>query len=437
LQTIYESFKPIRNKREDGISIISLGLVLVFWASLFSSGIFELVGRIMGQIIILVCWVLSLTVFGKNAWRIALHNASAHSLELMLLVIFVIVNLTHLLLNNGDMAYTYFVRSILILVVFLTVVIHLRMNIADYKKTVIFIIIVFGIISAYVTPILFATPFIARLYEFTDGEIPWFGSWSFFMPLAITMPCFMSVTSKQKGILKPFLSICCLSIGIMIILSTFAASIILMLMGLMGLLLFSVKNKAKLVAIIGFIFLILILVVNFVDFSDDLPQVAKMVEKIQTIFTYKADLAGDDNDPRIRASFVQVSVNTFLKNPFFGAGLYGTTEGNIIGAHSGIIDGLAQYGVFGIMWYFGFIILGFRRLIIYLRAKADSLNRARLVTILLFLIGALGNPVLTETSFCTLVIILALSPIQTIYSKRVPSAVNRYTSNHEKSQPIV
>lgn len=201
----------------------------------------------------------------------------------------------------------------------------------------------------------------------------------------------------------------------MIILSTFAASIILLIGGFLGLLFFSIKKKVQFLLISGTVFFVFFILVKFYDYSEDMPQVAAMVDKIGTIFTYKSDLANDDNDPRIRASLMQKSIKAFLENPFFGTGLYSSGKngeyGNLIGQHSGIMDGLAQYGIFGIIWYFGFLYLGLRRLLIYIRLNSSWQNKARLITFLLFIVGAMGNPVLIENSFASLVFILTLSPI--------------------------
>jgi len=399
---------------KDAISFISLLVIMVFWASLFSAGIFEIIGQIKGQVIILGIWVITLIFFGRNALEVAYKKIITHSLELFLLFVFVIVNVIHLLLGNGDMAYINFVESLILLCLYLTVLVHLKNSIKTYNRTVIFIMIIFGLNSIYVIPILFSNPFIAKLYDFGNGEITWFGSWSFFMPLAISMPCFIAIASRQNWVFRIFLYVVCISISLMIIISTFAASIILLLAGFVGLLLFSIKRKVKFILICSFIFLFITLCIKFYDFSE-VPQIEAMVDKIGTIFTYKADLGNDDNDPRIRASLMQVSVNTFLQNPFFGAGLYGAREdgSDIIELHSGIIDSLAQYGLFGMMWYFGFIFIGFRRLIIYLRSNPSSLiDQARLITLFLFLIGAMANPALIQTSFCTLLFILALSPVR-------------------------
>ncbi len=390
-------------------------LIFLFWASLYNTAIFVIFGGISGQIILLSVWLISLFLINKKLLKIAKENIIRHSVEIIFLTVFLIINLIYLLIDYGDFAYEYFVRVLLLLILHITIIIHLKGNLKLFNKLINFIIILFGAISIYVIPILFNNPFIARFNEFSDGEIPWFGSWSFFMPLAISMPCFITVASYQKhNVYRRILYILCISICIMIFFSTFAASIILLLLGIFILFFLNLKSKSKFVIISMTILTLLIIIVNVYDF-EELPQIGKMVEKIGTIFTYSKDLGGDDNDPRIRASLVQTSINSFIHNPFFGVGLYGpTNEGyTLIGMHSGFLDSFAQYGVFGIIWFFFFLFIGFRRLLLIMyRRKYDHLNNARFVTFVLYIIGTLANPVLTETSFCTLVFLLSLSPIE-------------------------
>ena len=396
-------------------STLTIFLIFLFWASLYNTAIFVIFGGITGQITLLAVWFISLLLINRKHLKFALENIACHSVEIIFLSTFAIINLIYLLISYGDFAYEYFVRVLLLLVLHLTIIIHLKRNILLFNQLVSFIIVLFGSISFYVIPILFNNPFIARFNEFSDGELPWFGSWSFFMPLAISMPCFVTVANNQKNkIFRRLLYILCLLICIMIIFSTFAASIILLLLGIFIMFLLNLKNKRKFVIISMSILTVFILLLNVNDF-DELPQIGKMVEKIGTIFNFSKDLGGDDNDPRIRASLVQTSINSFIHNPFFGVGLYGPSDKGytLIGMHSGFLDSLAQYGLFGIIWFFCFLFIGFRRLLLIMsRRKYDHLNNARFVTFILYIIGSLANPVLTETTFCTLVFLLALSPIE-------------------------
>ncbi len=394
------------------LSAISFLLIMVFWASLFSGGIFAKIGYIKGQIILIALWFISIFFSGQKVKITAISNIIAHSTQVFLLFVFFLINLFYWLLGRGDnMAYGSLVKSLILAVLYITILVQLKNNIQNYRLATIIIIVIYALISIYTIPILFFNPFIARLYEFGKDEIPWFGSWSFFLPIGMAMPCFIATSLKESGFFKFFLLASCFIISIMVILSTFAASILLLIMGVLGLYYQTVKNKSKFVMGIGAILFFIVLFLSLLDISE-LPQIEHMFYKIPAIFNTSAGI--DENDPRIRITLIEVSLNTFIHNPLFGVGLFeAKSDGNnLIGFHSGIIDGLAQYGLFGIIWYFGFLILCFKRLLHSVKFDTNYLiNQARLISFILFFIALLGNPVLIESTFCSLVFILVFSPV--------------------------
>lgn len=398
--------------KEKLFSSISFLIIMIFWASLFSSGIFAKIGYIKGQIILILLWFICILFSGQKAINTALSNISSHSTQVFLLFVFTLINLFYWLLGRGDnMAYGSLVKSLILVVLFITILIHLKNDIQNYRLATIIIIVIYTLISIYTIPILFLNPFIARLNEFGKDEIPWFGSWSFFLPIGMAMPCFIATSLNERGFLKYFLLASCFVISVMVILSTFAASILLLILGVLGLYYQTVKNKSKFIITLGSIFLFILFFLSLFEISE-LPQIEHMFYKIPAIFNTSSGI--DDNDPRIRFTLMGVSLNTFIHNPLFGVGLFEARNdgNNLIGLHSGIIDGLAQYGLFGIVWYFGFLILCFKRLIYSLRFDTNNLiNHARLISFALFFISLLGNPVLIESTFCSLVFILVFSPV--------------------------
>ena len=396
-------------------SQISLLIITIFWMSLFSPGIFIKIGNIKGQIIVILLWIISIMFSGKITLENAFRNISAHFIEILLLLSFVLINAGYWLLGRGDnAAYGSFIKSLLLLILYITILVQLKNNLQNYRLAIIIIIVVYTLIAIYTIPILYLNPFIARINEFSADEIPWFGSWGFFLPIGMAMPCFIAISSKEHGFLKIFLLASCLVISIMVLLSTFAASIILLILGSIGLYYNSKKNKNKFILIIGVIIFLFILLISSLDLTE-LPQLEHMVYKIPAIFNTSSGI--DESDPRVRITMIGTSLNTFINNPVFGVGLYEPRSdgNNLIGYHSGIIDGLAQYGLFGIFWYFGFLIFCYKRIIRNIKNnRYDLINKARLISCLLFFIGTLINPVLIETGFCSLLFILAFSPINNL-----------------------
>ena len=406
--------KPrLRIQRPNPIPLISFLIIQIYWMSLYSSGVFQIIGGIKAQIVILIIWFFTLFLFNEKSLKVALSKIEKHSQELILIVAFGFVHICNMIIGRGDMAYGYFVKSLLLVITYGTVIIYLKNDYQRYMRATIIVTLALGIIAVYVLPIIYAHPFIARFYGAQEGEIHWFGSWGFFMTYAIAMPCLIAVTYQQRGLLKIFLLVLCFVMVLMILFSTFAASIILLLMGFAGFILFSLRKK-KTYFKIAFTVLMFIFIVRQYDLSQ-VPQLEPMGEKIVTIFTLgSASNYEDPNDPMVRGNLMKTSMKTFLENPLFGIGVYDAETFGVeyVGNHSGIVDSMAQFGLIGIIWYLIFILICFRRLFLALKYNPSNLiHQARFLTFILFLIGAMANPMLFDIGISAIVFILALSPI--------------------------
>ena len=423
--------KPqLRIQRPNPIPLISFLIIQIFWMSLYSSGAFRIIGEIKGQIVILIIWVFTLLFFRKKSLNVALSRIEKHKQELILLVAFVFVNVFNMVLGRGDMVYGYFVRSLLLVITYATVIIHFKNDYQRYLQAVIIVTMVLGLIAVYVLPILYATPligrFIGEFYKSHKDAVPWFGSWGFFMTYAISMPCLIAVAHQQRGLLKLFLYLLCFSMVLLILYSSFTASIILLLMGFAGFLLFSIR-KAKSYLILALTVLMFVVIIRQSDVRQ-IRELENIGNKIIAIFTLTSDAnLGYEHysHPRNRFYLMKVSMNIFSDNPFFGVGFYRPKPDDVaaetVGNHSGIIDSLAQFGLLGIIWYLIFIAICFRR--VFLALKGDShnlINQARFLTFFLFLIGAMANPMFFDVGTSALVYILSVSPIGLNAASRKP-----------------
>ena len=383
--------------------------------SLYSAGVFRVIGGVKAQIAILIIWSSTFLLLTPKRLSAVLRIVAHHSVEVIALAAFVVVNLVNVLLGRGELAYAYCVRSLLLVIAYTTVIIHLENHYRRYLQAGVIVTLVLGLTAVYVLPTIYANPFAGRFREYESAGMVkpevWYGSWGFFMAYAIALPCCIAVAHRQHGLLKLFLYALCASMVVLVFLSTFAASIMLMLIGLGALLLLSIRN-ARTYFILAVIAVMYIFVVRQYDVAR-IPQLDYMVEKITLIFSITPGGNYDNpNDPGIRFHLMKNSFNTFVAHPLFGAGLPSTSDEERVGNHSGIVDGLAQFGVLGIVWYLAFMTIFFRRLFLTWRAHPDSLvDKARLVTFVLFLIGAMANPMFFDVGITALVFILAVSRI--------------------------
>lgn len=377
---------------------------------MYSEGIFQVLGGVKAQIALLVTWFVLLLAFPKIGSIPAIRNLAQHRYELFLLAAFLVVNILNMVFGRGG--YDATVKTLLILITYATVVIHLKDDYRRYRQAVVTLMLVMGAIALYDLPTLISNPFIARLYEFSPGEIQWFGSWGFFMPYAIMLPACVAVTRTQHNSLKILLTLIIIAIALLIIVSTFAASIILMLLGFAGYFAFSIR-RARTYGIIAVIGAALVVGITQFDFSQT-PQIGPMVVKIRTIFTIdkSADIS-DPNDPRVRASLIEKSLDTFASHPLLGVGVAEAEKGyDVVGNHSGFVDSFAVYGILGFMWYLAFVGIRAKRLFDAVRFEpANIIHQGRLITAAAFLIGAIGNPILFDVATSAIVFILAFSPL--------------------------
>lgn len=394
-------------------------IIQVFWMTLYSEGIFQVLGGIKGQLALLAVWLFVLLVFPKTGSVPAIRNLAQHGHELFFLTAFLLVNLLNMMFGRGG--YTSAVKILLVLITYVTVVIHLKDDYRRYRQAAVTLTFVLGAIAIYDLPTIIMHPFIGRLYEFAPGELQWFGSWGFFMPYAIALPACVAVARTQRGWLKTVLYLLIATIVLLVIVSTFAASIILMLLGFAGFIAFSIR-RARTYFVIGALAGASVLILTRFDLSQ-VPQIGPMVSKVATILTIdkSADIT-DPNDPRVRVSLMKTSLHSLAARPLLGVGIIEAQKDyELIGNHSGFVDSLAVYGVLGFAWYLGFFALPSKRVFDAVRLEPTNvIYEGRFLTAAAFATGALANPILFDPAISAVVFILAFSPVKLTLTDAVP-----------------
>jgi len=151
----------------------------------------------------------------------------------------------------------------------------------------------------------------------------------------------------------------------MLLASSYATSLLFIIMGTIFVIFIKGKKSLLFSIILSFFF--------FVIFPKELIgyfliDVALLFENNTVISTKFMDLAQGfvsdsvGSQTAARSQLYLVSLKTFLQNPFFG--IYGPFGGSFnakVGGHSGWLDLLAYYGLFGAIPLFGAIILNFRK----------------------------------------------------------------------------
>ncbi|KDE46144.1 hypothetical protein [Geobacillus sp. CAMR5420] len=154
-----------------------------------------------------------------------------------------------------------------------------------------------------------------------------------------------------------------------IIKASYATALIFTFVGII--LVFTIKGLRSL--IIGvFLALIFILAIPKESIAEFLVNVAYLFKDNDIVYVKFMDLAetflGESADSQTanRGHLYLTSLITFIQNPLFGIyGPFGNQDNGQIGGHSGWLDLLAMYGIFGSLPLFLAIILNFRKQLLF------------------------------------------------------------------------
>lgn len=240
------------------------------------------------------------------------------------------------------------------------------------------------------------------------------GSLSFFQSLLLCVPIIISFINKKKRVL---LNVCLLIIiFITLIYASFTTSIIIFFVALLFGILSNIKSKRKTMFIVIVAFVCCIMPWNeIIDFLQNNIQndfVSTRLDSIIKLIEYgkiEGNLAS-------RVQLYYGSLKTFLHNPF-GIGpkySYNILE-NGIGYHSQILDDLARYGIFALLFYICFFV-EYEKLLKQQWGKVGMRQNAAPI-IMIYIILLLLNPGFTS-AYESVVVLFVIPMIPEIINER-------------------
>lgn len=402
-------------KRLFRLPFISFLLMSLFWGTVYYHPITQITFGNLGRLCILGLWGGSLLFAKKRSLLLSLNRVRMNRAEIAALFGWVMVNALHLAFQAGPDAYSQFANALLPFIGYLGAIIHLRNDQQQYRNAVLMILCILGSVSLLLVPMVYNEPYIARYFneiDYGSSEIQWIGSWGLFAVYAISLPCMLAVALQTKTRYMWLPLFFCGSIMVLILLGTFAASLLLIAIGLSGQLLLFLTRERRLW--VRGVVITLILASAFYAYSQYSPiqQFDTTVEKLRSIVTGISSEGLVRGEPTSRGYLTAVSWNTFIDNPLFGVGPVSEAEDNyrLVGKHSGFVDGLAQFGILGYGWYLAFLALSFRRVIKSVFPGKGLIDDARAATLIAFFLAGFINPFLFDAAFLTLFYVLVLAP---------------------------
>lgn len=412
--TRYGVLSPINNLIDYPLSFY---IVLLFWASIYLTGIRDVIHGYIGWVIILFVWFMTFSINNNEIKRSAITIILKNNKEIIMLAIWTSVLLVNILFDRGDSntAYQHLTQTIVLWLIYLLATLYLHNSPERYRLTCNSVIIVLGISSVIVLPPLYANPGLLREIKYNSAQLSgmglnWVGTTNFFSGYSIALPCLYVFILQQESKYKLIYVFLCLMSMLAILMSTMASAVFLMFIGIIGLLIIvpRTKNFVNIKMVLFGMLFILFLV--FIMYSNKIEQLDFIFEKYNYII---ANFSTGNISEVERGADTLLSLNVIKEFPLFGVGPVTVGTFNVIGEHSSWIDNIAQYGLLGFAPFLGFLYLGLYRL--WRSCKLDSYNlvkRARIISYLLYLLQGLVNPWAFDSTALTLFLILAMAPEQ-------------------------
>lgn len=221
------------------------------------------------------------------------------------------------------------------------------------------------------------------------------GAFDFIYGLVILFPLLITTVMKAKGLVLRLVSFVLAILAVLcIIKSNFTTALLLLFLGAcLPFFVLDKKNSIRNVVLV----MVVTLLVRFV-----LPYFLEFVYSITTSILAKEKIAGvllfmnggsSANDVSSRVSLFELSLSSFIHNPFFGVGgYYRTTTVAYIGKHSQFVDDFARYGLLGGIPLTSFLFFSIKRCF-SAEGTRPILNSPLFPSFVIFCLLGLLNPI--------------------------------------------
>ena len=304
-------------------------LAVAFMATLISPEI-SISGRgLRSTWVIFLAWVIFFTVENYPLRSSILSAFSKRRFELSMLSAWLIIVLLNAAIGRG-----YTGRIHLIITVSLCLIIFVQITYSSIRpeafRTVVFwTLILLGLDAARSLPMLLSESGIPRLMMLQETDpllkyeayISGVGDYNLYTANAIAFPVLLAVAFSFRGVKKLILLISCVCIGLAVVLSTFTAAVLIMVMGaIIFAVLSNRKWKKKFMTRAVILVLVLIIMFGIIYYLRYTEQVSRVITKSIRLYegiTEYGIVVGDETQ---RASLFMLSLQTSLDNPFIGVG---------------------------------------------------------------------------------------------------------------------
>ncbi len=309
-------------------------------------------------------WLTAVVLKKDQVYKI-LHTLSFRKFELSLLFVFFLVTVfNYFFVTTTTKAFQFVLMPVTYFFVIVMDAYYFRRD-PRYKLSIFFVMVVaLAIQSAISIPYVFKSDdMVSRMY--TSGELEGaaleealrngVGSANLYAFLAglffLGIGMLDKFDSKKMKIIVVF---CLMLILFSLVASSYSISLVMLATGGLIVLLRSKWKRIKFKYILVLVLFLIGLIIFYNSFLANSKIIEPIERKIQLIKHGKLREDG-------RMDLADVSLNTFLNNPFFGVGVPEWGLEKQVGEHMSWIDFAAHYGFFGFLPFILFLIVLFRR----------------------------------------------------------------------------
>ena len=350
---------------------------------------------------IFICWFMFVFIKNKNlkAFGIVLKKRKLDFFFMFSFILVVAIN--YFFVDKNAKSHTYlftFINFFLILIVDS----YYATKPLVYKYSILFyIVIALGIQALISIPyMLSAKILITRMLssgrlsgaELVEAMKNGLGNNGLYSSIGATALIGIAIIKEFKTVYKLALILSVSFIIISIIISTFFASILLLVIGVI---IVSFRYHKKIINVKSLV--VLLIIVAGVFYFNNVFLSESKVDLIRPIENKLERFMSDEDDTTGRGKLANTSINTFIKNPFFGIGVPKWQSYHLVGEHMPWIDFLANFGFLGMLPFLIFLTILIRRnLFFYIKKDSFTLYRMScLAGVCIFILANFISPIIT------------------------------------------
>lgn len=393
-----ENVEQYKNRKFiENINFVTLIIFIIWYILPIAKAYFGgTIANIIMAIAILIFFMTAYMLNTKEFWKVG-----KHTIIVIICIIAYIINM-FLRKDQGNPA-AYAKVGIIFWIPVIMSNLYMHYYSSQKKKLLVYIIMLCFILTTIPTIIELSTNQ-GAIRELTYGGVDTVedvnkirknvGTFSYVYGLSIIIPFLIYIllkTNKKKTVFVVLM----LSV-ITLIEASFTIAIIITGISILIYYLTSRKNLTQKMIIISIA--ILVIIISYTFLPKLLISISENIDNKyfkQRIVEIADFIGGNENgsgDLSSRLELYQMSLHTFLEHPIIGVGGYYYIEYNNpgIGYHSEILDNMARYGIFSLVFVISFFYY-YRR---YLLQISDSENEKRIINTIIYsiLILALINP---------------------------------------------